>query len=157
MNSETENMEAKLEANAAAQAVRQPQAGMTLIEIMIVLAIIALVMGLIVGPAIIGKLQQAKVDAAKAMTKQIEQAHSRWLLNSEKECPDGIDDLKQELGRRKGDQVKDPWGHDYVLKCGDQAPEDCEDGQGGKFCVLSLGRDGKENTGDDIKSWSIKK
>jgi general secretion pathway protein G len=144
--------EEKLAASAAARAVRQVQAGMTLIEIMIVLAIIALVMGLLVGPAIIGKLDQAKKDTARAMTKQIEAARSRWLVSSEKECPDGLDDLKQELGRRKGDTIKDPWGHEYVLKCGDQAPEECDG-----FCVLSIGKDGKEGTEDDIKSWQAAK
>jgi general secretion pathway protein G len=152
MNSETENMDSKLVANAAARTVRQPQAGMTLIEIMIVLAIIALVMGLLVGPAIIGKLQQAKVDTAKAMTKNIEAAHSRWLVSSEKECPDSMEDLKAELGKRKGDTVKDPWNHEYILKCGDQAPEECEG-----FCVMSMGPDGKEGTADDIKSWGTAK
>ena len=151
MNSETETMETKLK-SAAARTVRQPQAGMTLIEIMIVLAIIALVMGLLVGPAIIGKLQQAKVDTARAMTKQIEAAHARWLVSSDKDCPDSIDDLKQELGKKKADVVKDPWGKEYVIKCGDQAPEECEG-----FCVYSLGKDGKDESGDEIKSWTTKK
>jgi general secretion pathway protein G len=151
MNSETETMEDKLK-TMAARAGAPVQSGMTLIEIMIVLAIIALVMGLLVGPAIIGKLQQAKVDTAKAMTKQIEAAHARWLVSSEKDCPDSIDDLKQELGRKKNDTVKDPWGHEYVIKCGDQAAAECEG-----FCVLSIGKDGKEGTEDDIKSWSTAK
>jgi general secretion pathway protein G len=144
--------ESPMVARAAARAVAQPQSGMTLIEIMIVLAIIALVMGLLVGPAIIGKLQQAKIDTARAMTKQIESAHARWLVSSDKDCPDSLDDLKQELGKKKTDTVKDPWGHEYVIKCGDQAPEECEG-----FCVLSMGKDGKEGTADDIKSWGSKK
>jgi len=90
----------------AARAGAPVQSGMTLIEIMIVLAIIALVMGLLVGPAIIGKLQEAKVSTAKAMTKQIEAAHARWLVSSEKDCPDSIDDLKAELGKKKNDTIK---------------------------------------------------
>jgi len=144
-----QDLRSKLEALAAARSLRREQVGMTLIEIMIVLAIIALVMGLLVGPTIISKLQQAKVDTAKQMTKQIESAHARWQVNSDKDCPDSIDELKTELGKKKGDTVKDPWGHEYVIKCGDQAPEDCEG-----FCVLSVGKDGKEGTGDDIKSWT---
>ncbi len=152
MNSESENMEAKLEANAAVRAL-QPQTGMTLIEIMIVLAIIALVMGLLVGPAVINSLQKAKVDTARQMTKQIEGAYAKWQIDVvDKDCPDSIDDLKPALGKKKTDSVKDPWQHDYILKCGDQAPEECEG-----FCVLSMGRDGKEGTSDDIKSWNTKK
>src|SRR5882672_9035250 len=86
MQMDSDQVEAQLETSAAARAVSPVQSGMTLIEIMIVLAIIALVMGLLVGPAIIGKLQEAKVSTAKAMTKQIEAAHARWLVSSEKDC-----------------------------------------------------------------------
>ena len=38
------------------------QRGMTLLEIMIVLAILALVMGLVVGPKVIGMFRESKVD-----------------------------------------------------------------------------------------------
>jgi general secretion pathway protein G len=156
MNSETLNQEANVDApaavaNAAARTVT-PQSGMTLIEIMIVLAIIALVMGLLVGPAVINQLQKAKVDTAKQMTKQIEGAYAKWQVDAvDKDCPDSLDDLKPAMGRRKTETIKDPWGHEYVLKCGDQAPEECEG-----FCVLSLGKDGKEGTADDIRSWSTR-
>jgi hypothetical protein len=43
--------------------------------------------------------------------------------------------------------VKDPWGSEFQMKCGDGAPE------GAEFGVLSLGPDKKEGTDDDIKSW----
>ncbi len=151
MNMESVEVQEDSQAPSAVRAAvraAHPQAGMTLIEIMIVLAIIALVMGLLVGPAVINSLQKAKIDAARAMTKQIEGAYAKWAMDAEKDCPDSIDDLKQALGKKKVDQVKDPYGHEYVLKCGDQAPEECEG-----FCVLSMGKDGKEGTADDIKSW----
>jgi len=152
-DSETLNQDTQLSARLAARAMRQPQAGMTLIEIMIVLAIIALVMGLLVGPAIIGQLDKAKVDTARAMTKQIEAAYSRWKINNpENDCPESVDSLKAELGKKQTDVIKDPWGKEYVIKCGDQALEECEG-----FCVMSYGKDKKENTDDDIKSWVSKK
>jgi general secretion pathway protein G len=142
-----------LEKIATARSLRREQLGMTLIEIMIVLAIIALVMGLLVGPTIINKLQQAKVDVAKQTMTKIEAAYTSWQTNnSGKDCPESVDELKADMGKRQTDQIKDPWGHDYVIKCGDQAPEECEG-----FCVISLGKDGKEGTGDDIKSWAAKK
>ena len=145
--------DANEQVRTAAARATQPQSGMTLIEIMIVLAIIALVMGLLVGPAVINQLQKVKVDTARQMTKQIEGAYAKWQVEAvDKDCPDSIDDLKQGLGKKKTDTVKDPWGHEYILKCGDQAPEECEG-----FCVLSMGKDGKEGTGDDIKSWNTKK
>jgi len=41
------------------------QAGMTLLEIMIVLAILALVMGLVVGPRVMKMFASSKVEIAK--------------------------------------------------------------------------------------------
>jgi general secretion pathway protein G len=153
MQMDAKQVEDKLVARAAARAAQPVQSGMTLIEIMIVLAIIALVMGLLVGPAVINQLQKAKVDTARQMTKQIEGAYAKWQVDAvDKDCPDSIDDLKAGLGKKKTDTVKDPWGHDYILKCGDQAPAECEG-----FCVLSMGKDGKEGTEDDIRSWNASK
>ncbi len=134
---------------AIARAPRR-QAGMTLIEIMIVLAIIALVMGLLVGPAVINSLHDARVRTARLMSRQIEGAYARWSMDTNETCPDSLDALKPALGRRVSDTIKDPWGHEYVLKCGDTAPDACA----GRLCSLSVGRDGKEGTEDDIKSWT---
>ena len=130
----------------ARQAARS-QAGMTLLEILIVLGIIALVMGFLVGPQVMKQLQKSRKKAAWNMTQNIDGAYAKWAAENDG-CPSGIDDLKEHLGKRKGDDVKDPWGHQYVLKCDDEAPEECEG-----FCSLSMGPDGKEGTGDDIKSW----
>ena len=43
---------------------RSPKRGMTLLEIMIVLAILALVMGLVVGPRVMKMFGKSKVDIA---------------------------------------------------------------------------------------------
>ena len=137
------------EASGASRTAARAQSGMTLIEIMIVLAIIALIMGLLVGPAVLKQFGKAKRDTAYQMTKQIEGAYAKWSVdNTDNECPESIDDLKQALGKRKSDEIKDPWGTPYVILCGDQAPEACEG-----FCALSVGPDKKQDTGDDIKSW----
>ena len=47
------------------------EAGMTLLEILIVLAILALVMGLLVGPAVFNALQDSKTDVARATAKKL--------------------------------------------------------------------------------------
>ena len=122
---------------------------MTLIEVMIVLAIIALVMGLLVGPAILDNYRRAQVDASHAMTRQIVSAWTRWRLTSTSECPASIDELKPELGRNRNEVIRDPWGEPYLMKCGDEVPAGCDVGA----CVLSKGPDNKEDTPDDIKSW----
>ncbi len=127
----------------------RPQLGMTLIEIMIVLAIIALVMGLLVGPAVIGSWKKAQVQAARTMTTQIANAWARWRIDATTDCPESVADLKEQLGRRASDALHDPWGHGYVLMCGEDAPPACQSVP----CVLSPGPDGKRDTDDDIKNW----
>jgi prepilin-type N-terminal cleavage/methylation domain-containing protein len=132
---------------AAAVGRARREAGMTLIEILIVLGIIALVMGFLVGPQVIKKLREARLEAAYNMTQNMEKAYGIWEKDNPGGCPT-IDQLKDAMGKRKNDKVKDPWGEDYVLKCGDEAPEECAG-----FCVLSKGPNKKEGDSDDIKSW----
>jgi general secretion pathway protein G len=122
---------------------------MSLIEIMIVLAIIALVMGLLVGPQILRHFHDAQRQTAHAATRQLESAYTTWRLSNQAECPASLTDLNDELGHRAQQKLEDPWGHPYVMKCGDSLPHGCEH----RFCVYSLGADGKEGSDDDIKSW----
>ena len=120
--------------------------GMTLLEIMIVLAILALVMGFLIGPKVWRMFSQSKVDIAKLQAKDYQQAYQVWALKASETCPSGLADL-QNYRNKKGD--KDPWGQDWTMKCGDQAPE------GVDFGVVSVGPDKKEGTEDDIKSWDL--
>lgn len=118
--------------------------GMTLMEIMIVLAILALVMGFLVGPKVWEMFKSSKKDIAKLLAKDYQQAFALWARDSDEGCPAGLEDLRK--FRNKKDD-KDPWGNKFVMVCGDAAPE------GVDFGVVSYGPDKKENTADDIKSW----
>lgn len=123
------------------------QAGVTLIEIMIVLAIIALIMGFLVGPKVIKQFKEARVRTAWMMAKEYEGAYAQWSADHEDPCPAQLDDLAKYTNRK---DTKDPFGSLFIMKCGDQAPEGASDTG---FGVLSLGPDKKEGTPDDIKSW----
>ena len=129
---------------ARAQAAARAEAGMTLIEIMIVLAIIALVMGLLVGPKVLQGIRSAKRKTAWMMTKEYEGAFTRWSADNEEGCPAQLDDLLKYTNKK---DTKDPWGSKYAMKCGEGAPE------GTEFGVYSAGADKKDGTADDIKSW----
>jgi general secretion pathway protein G len=136
-----------LRARRAARAPGRGRRGMTLLEILIVLAILGLVMGLLVGPQLISMFGEAESKVAQTEVKKYTfEAYTRWKMsNPGKGCPDSLADLNKYVGKS---DAKDPWGNDYVMYCGDNAPA----GSNG-FGVYSKGPDKKEGTEDDIRSW----
>jgi len=70
------------------------------------------------------------------------EAYARWSMNDpEKRCPTDLSELSRYTDVLDG---RDAWGHSLQMVC--PAPD-------GRFGVLSLGPDGKQDTTDDIKSW----
>jgi general secretion pathway protein G len=122
--------------------------GMTLLEIMIVLAILALVMGLVVGPRVMKMFGKSKSDiAALTVSKYANEAYPSWAqANPSKACPDKLEDLNEYMNNK---DVKDPWGNNYKMFCGQSLPAGAPKG----LAVMSAGEDGKEGTEDDVKSW----
>jgi prepilin-type N-terminal cleavage/methylation domain-containing protein len=123
------------------------QLGMTLLEIMIVLAIIAVVMGLLIGPKVMQMFQDSKGKTTKIDVEQIaNEAYPLWNNDSGEACPNSLDDLAKYRNQKK---TKDGWGSELIMLCGDNAPEGAVLG----FGVLSKGPDKKQGTEDDVKSW----
>lgn len=138
-------------AERAGKCAKNGQRGMTLLEIMIVLAILALVMGLLVGPRVFSMFAESKVGVCKTEVKQLAyEAYLRWDTNTPSKsgpCPPSLADLTKYTNKKDG---KDPWGADYAMHCGSSAPPE------EIFGVSSPGPDGKPGTPDDIKSWEQK-
>jgi prepilin-type N-terminal cleavage/methylation domain-containing protein len=130
------------------KALAGSQRGMTLLEIMIVLAILALVMGLVVGPRVMKLFGESKVDIARmTVHKFTYEAFPMWQRShTDKGCPEKLEDLSDYMDKK---DTKDPWGGAYKMMCGQTLPA----GAKGGFAVSSPGEDGKEGTSDDIKSW----
>jgi general secretion pathway protein G len=128
--------------------IARGQRGMTLLEIMIVLAILALVMGLVVGPKVMSMFSKGKEDVAQMAVKKFAfEAFTEWsAAHPDKGCPEKIEDLSQYMNSK---DTKDPWGNQYKMLCGQGLPP----GVKGGIAVMSSGPDGKDNTDDDIKSW----
>jgi prepilin-type N-terminal cleavage/methylation domain-containing protein len=120
------------------------QAGVTLIEIMIVLAILALIMGFLVGPRVLNSFREARIRTANMMAQDYVSAYTQWVMNNDDTCPNSLEELRR-YRNRKDD--RDPWGSTFEMRCGDNAPEGVE------FGVLSPGPDKKTGTDDDIRSW----
>ena len=127
--------------------VARTQSGITLHEIMNVLANIGLVMCVLVGPKVYRSFSEARIKTAFLMLKEYDQGYTRWISDNDGEdCPPKLDDLIKYTNKK---DMKDPWGSQFMMKCGDAPTEN-------HFGVISFGPDKKEGTEDDIHSWDAK-
>jgi len=122
------------------------QSGFTLIEIMVVVAIIA-ILGATVVPLIMDRPDQARVVRAKTDIKNISAALDLYRLDNNGypsteqglqalvEKPSGDPEPRNWSGSYIKQLQKDPWGNEYVY----QSP-----GESGDFDIISFGRDGSE-------------
>jgi general secretion pathway protein G len=137
---------ARLRTGAEKRGHGRRAAGFTLLEIMIVLAI----MGLIVTGVsikVFSQLKKAKTAAARIGVKKVVDASGRFMAGPGSGCPKGIEELIGQGELSKGDS-KDPWGTAYVFRCpGTQDPDGID--------VYSFGPDKVDGTPDDIRSWEI--
>jgi len=129
-------------AQAAGTARRAKDAGMTMLEIMIVLAIIGLVMS-VVGVGVNAQWKKAQRKVAQVAVNEIASKTLQYMTDNNNECPKGIDDLVAQKYMPK--KQKDPWNRDFVLRCPGTVNTDGVD-------VVSFGPDGQEGTADDIKA-----
>jgi general secretion pathway protein G len=119
--------------------------GMTLTEIMVVVAIIGMLMGA-VGVYAVGQLNKAKITDTKMIIKNIEQALVHFQTDNTDSCPKQLIDLKTQKYLTK--EPKDAWGESLVFRCPGQHNTDGAD-------IISKGKDKQEGTADDIKSWEL--
>jgi len=111
---------------------RGGQAGFTLVEMLVVIAIIGLIMGL-VGPSVLARLSESKVKTAKIQIESLSAALDLFYLDNGR-YPAGNEGLTALVQRpasaaawngpyiQTGSVPNDPWGHPYVYKVpGDHA------------------------------------
>ncbi len=119
---------------------RRRDAGYTLTEILIVMAIISMLMG---AAGFIGfrRLEQSRLQQTRNLMTQIKQAYVQWQTTPGNEgCPGKLGDM---MDNKK--DPKDGWGHVFLFKCPSEHEEDID--------IISMGKDGKEGTPDDLHSW----
>ena len=118
---------------------RRARRGVTLVEVLIVVAIMAVIAGgatLLVFPAF-----KKAVEAAKVGAEAVHQAADLYV-NTE-DAGDACPTVKDLVDSKKLDAKKtdDPWGSPYRVVCED----------GGDMRVYSNGNDKKEGTPDDVR------
>ena len=121
--------------------VPHAEAGLTLIEMMIVLVIIAVIGGMIIMSGILNRPDQARATTAKANIDTLKSAMALYRLDNG-DYPTAEQGLKALAVAPSPappgwhpyvqDEPKDPWGRDYVYTV-----------EGGSFTITSLGKDGK--------------
>ena len=142
---------------------RMNNRGFTLIEIMVVIAILALLAAL-VAPKIIGRSDDAKVTDTKVQIRNLETALKLYKLDSgafpsteqglaalvEKPTVGQIPrNYKAEGYLESKKAPKDPWGSDFAY---------LSPGEHGDYDLYSLGADGVkggEGINADIESWNL--
>lgn len=127
----------------AREAGRSAEAGMTLLEVMIVLAIIGIIAGT-VGVGLFSRFRSGQVKTAKVQVTEIAHAAEQYMMDNSSNCPASMADMV--ASKHLGKPIKDPWGRDFIIKCPGQANTDGVD-------VSSAGPDKQEGTADDVKSW----
>ena len=115
--------------------------GFTLVELLVVLAILALLAG-IVGPKVLGQLGGAKAKTAGVQIADLEKTLELFKLDVGRypTADEGLEALVKKPASAtawsgpylKGGVPLDPWSHPYVYK----------PGAGSAFEILSLGADG---------------
>lgn len=133
------------------QNAKKSAKGFTLLEILVVVAIIGVLAAMIV-PNVIGQRDQANVDLAKASMASIASALDMYRLDNNK-YPTTQQGLRA-LVEKPSDAKKwnpqgymnklplDPWGNEYVY---------LSPGVDGPYDLLSMGADGEEG-GEDFNA-----
>ncbi|MFZ0488500.1 MAG: type II secretion system major pseudopilin GspG [Arenicellales bacterium] len=135
------------------------QKGFTLIEMMVVVAIIGLLATLIL-PRVLGRQEQAQIEKARADIQALSSALKLYKLDNFNfpSTQQGLDSLRSKPGGdppannwKQGGYIerlpKDPWGNDYQY---------LSPGQHGDYDIWSYGSDGKpggQGSAADIGNW----
>jgi general secretion pathway protein G len=126
-------------ARMARAMARAASRGVTLIEILIVLAIVGLIAG---GVAVVAVPKYAEAQKKQAQTdaRTIHPAAEKYRVDHPgDQCPT-VELLREKKELSQASKITDPWDTPYKIICGEE-----------DVMVMSFGPDKKENTADDIR------
>ncbi len=149
------SMKTKIDSLKHSPSLRRER-GFTLVEMLLVLVILG-VLAAIVYPKVVGRGQEARLQAARTQIASFTTALGAFEVDNGffPKGKNGLMDLVQKPGTAQNwhqylDSVpKDPWGNDYVYEYpGRHNPNG--------FDLSSMGPDGRAGSDDDITNWSGK-
>ena len=114
--------------------------GFTLIELMVVIAIIG-ILTTAIGYGVFAYLKKARIDSCKAQLRNVAQHVTIYMADGE--CPSSLSELAGAGKPLKTNQLKDPWKNDLIFNC----PSSSEEAE---FDLCSRGPDKSEGTDDDL-------
>ncbi len=123
--------------NGIRRAVRAMERGVTLVEVLIVVAIMSMMAAAVVV-AVIPKFKDAQIKNADQNAREIRNAVTRFRSRGTDQCPT-VTQLVSEKEIDSASKLDDPWGSAYKIECAED-----------EVYVLSVGPDKKEGTADDI-------
>ncbi|MGB5812743.1 MAG: prepilin-type N-terminal cleavage/methylation domain-containing protein [Polyangiales bacterium] len=119
-------------------AERRRREGMTLIEIMIVITIMAVIAGG-VAVALLPQLEKARQKSTQADAQALRSAVMLYVADNPRACPT-VDDLVNDRYLDGSKRTSDAWDTPFQVTC-----------EGGDIFVVSAGEDLQFDTEDDIK------
>ena len=115
--------------------------GMTLVEIMIVVIIMALI-ATGVAFAVIPMLGEARVEQTRTDLRVIQQAATIYMAQNRDNCPGSVGDLVEDGQLSRSARTTDAWGNEFTIQCE----------AGSEPVVISPGADRQEGSSDDLRT-----
>lgn len=142
--------------------IQHRRGGFTLIEVLLVLAILGVIMALVV-PQLLGTQQKSYIDATKLSIKSLENALKLYAVDHGGTLPQTGEGLEVLIVNPGNDPnwkkpylddttslPKDAWGNPFQYEYpGPNHPD------GLKADIWSWGPDGQNGTDDDIDNWTV--
>lgn len=115
------------------------QHGMTLVEIMIVVIIMALI-ATAVAVTVMPQLERSKIRNTQGAVATVRGAAEMYLADAPgNDCP-SVEDLVESDFLSRSTRTVDDWDHGFTIEC-----------EGNEITVISAGPDGQMGTEDDIQ------
>ncbi len=136
-----------MDRNNRGRLARRATRGMTLVEIMVVVAIIGMIMGAVAVGAM-GQLEKAKKKNTAMIIHNVQEALVHYATDNTDSCPKALQELVTQKYLTK--DPKDDYGQPLMYQCPGAHNTDGAD-------VWSKGKNKQDDggEGDDIASWKM--